>query len=261
MIEEKPKWAFKVYRKKSWEIAKSGLYPVVIEWSYGMKQTHALSITVRPEQWNKTFQRLNAGTGPNVHPNALKYNKELDRLATDINSIIDDFHRRNVPFVNDMILEKLLHPVSKMKVYEYICYQMENFENVEAFGRADNLKELLEYLQKFDDKLEKRMFPEINLDYIKRFVNKQKEASRKLGGISNNLRCLRRILNLAIGEGVGSPETYPFSNKYGTMIGKETFSIEKELSSITRKRYVPKSFLVKFRDFIFPNRAHARLSF
>ena len=259
MVANKKKWAFKVYQKKSWAIVDSpGFYPVVIEWSYGSKQTHALSLSVKPEQWNKSFQRLNVEKGSDIHPQAVKYNEELDRLAANINEIVDYFEKRHIPFVNAMILEKLLHPVSKMKVREYIVLQKDNCESIGAFGRADNFIELLEYLDKFDKDFAKRSFPEIDLAYVKKFVNKQLASGRKTGGISVNVRCLRRVLNLAISDQVGSMETYPFSNKYGTMVGKETYNIEKELEGRTRKRYIPKRFLVKFQHYIFLNRAHAR---
>jgi len=58
--------------------------------------------------------------------------------------------------------------------------------------------------------------------------------------ISIYLRSLRTLLNEAIKDDVGCPQTYPFSNKFG---GKRVFSISKELNHRTRKRYIPLKYL------------------
>ena len=135
---------------------------------------------------------------------------------------------------------------------------MEQLEKQERFGHARTFSELLYYLGRFDKSLDKKLFADINYDYVKKFVQHQLKNGRKKGGISVNVRSLRTILNSAIQDNVGSPETYPFSNRYGTMTGKKIFSVDKELKTKTRKRFIPKKYLLQFYNFDFKIPAHQR---
>lgn len=248
MTKHRNNWAFKVWRKKSWEMA-NGYYPVTIVINYGRQQTYNLPMSAQPTQWNNDFERYDV-TIPvsQQHPDAIQNNKWLDRITTELDDIIDDFIKRKVPFTGSMVLDKFLIPINKMTFKQYAEHYINQLREAKIWGTAKTFVEMLDYLMKFDPKLNTRWFPDITTEYIKKFVKKQLENNppRKKGGISNNVRCIRRILNLAISDGIGSPETYPFSNRYGTANGRELFSISKELRSQSRKRYIPKKYLIDF---------------
>lgn len=65
-------------------------------------------------------------------------------------------------------------------------------------------------------------------------------------------------MNKVIKDGVGSPETYPFSFQYGTYTGKEIFKIIALTKDKTRIRFIPEEFLRKFYEYEFSSIPHIR---
>lgn len=157
-----------------------------------------------------------------------------------------------------MIIERLFVEKKTTKFKSYVQQLIEELEKQERFGHARTFSELLYYLEKFDKSLDKRMFADINYEYVRKYVQEQLKNGRKKGGISVNVRSLRTVLNTAIQDNVGSPETYPFSNRYGTMAGKKIFSVDKELKTKTRKRFIPKKYLLQFYNYHFKTPAYTR---
>ena len=82
---------------------------------------------------------------------------------------------------------------------------------------------------KYDDKIEERLFPEIDIKYVNAF----NVALEKDGCCGNTrkyyMKTLRAVLNKAIKEKEASVSTYPFGNG-----GFEISKLEEE----TRKRYL-----------------------
>lgn len=90
----------------------------------------------------------------------------------------------------------------------------QEYQSKGAYQSANIILDALKSLKRYDSNLEKKMFQDINREYI----DKYKNFCRNSWGNSDNtisirLRAIRRILNLAIDNGVGSPETYPFTRK------------------------------------------------
>lgn len=216
-----------------------------------------LDLMALPEQWDKEFERYNL-KGVNSHSDVMQYNAYLNALATNLEETISDFNRRKIPFTNTMLIERLFVVEKTTKLKTYILQLVEQLEKQERFGHALTFIELLKYLEKFDKSLDKRLFADVNYNYVVKFVQYQLQNGRKKGGISVNVRSLRTVLNTAIQDNVGSPGTYPFSNRYGTMTGKKIFSIDKELKTKTRKRFIPKKYLLQFYNYQFKTPAHSR---
>lgn len=253
----KKKWSFKLLQTQD-RIREDGscLIALVLRFCQQRSIT-TLDLMTLPEQWDKEFERYNL-KGKNSHLDALKCNAYLNSLATDLEETISDFNKRKIPFTNTMLIEHLFIVEKATKLKSYIQQFIEQLEKEERFGHAETFMNLLDYLEKFDKSLDKRLFADINYDYIKNFVQHLLKKGRKKGGISVSVRALRTILNTAIQENVGSPETYPFSNRYGTMTGKKIFSITKELKTKTRKRFIPDSYLIQFYHFNFDVTAYRR---
>lgn len=184
-------------------------------------------ISAHPQHWCADFERFTV-TGSKSHPNALQFNTYLDSLVARIGEITSDYIRRKIPFTDSMHAKQLFVDTKTTKLKEYIKDFIENLESQECFGHATTFKCLLLYLEKFDKSLDRRLFADVNYDYVCKFVQSQLKNGQKKAGISINIRALRTILNSAIEDNVGSPGTYPFSNRYGTMTGKKIFNVTRQ---------------------------------
>lgn len=132
------------------------------------------------------------------HPVTLRFNAYLNSLATDLKETVSDFTKRKIPFTNTMIIERLFVEKKTTKFKNYVQQFIEQLEKQERFGHASTFSELLDYLEKFDKSLDKRLFADINYNYVVKFVNYQLQNGRKKGGVSVNVRALRTDLNAAI---------------------------------------------------------------
>ena len=255
--QAKKKWSFKLLKTQD-RIRNDGSCPIALVLRfYKQRSITTLGLMALPEQWDKDFERYIL-KGKSCHPDALKCNTYLNSLETELEEMISDFNKRKIPFTNTMLIEHLFVVAKTTKLKSYIQQFIELLEKQERFGHAETFTNLLDYLEKFDKSLDKRLFANVNYDYVKNFVQHQLNNKRKKGGISVNIRALRTILNTAIQDNVGSPETYPFSNRYGTMTGKKIFSITKELKTKTRKRFIPDNYLNQFYHFKFNIPAYTR---
>ncbi|MDL2208906.1 site-specific integrase [Parabacteroides sp. OttesenSCG-928-J18] len=193
-----------------------------------------------------------------LHPDRMKNNLYLDRKSNELNDIIDDFERRKVPYTANMVKERLFTVISSASVEKYLVSQIGMLKESNRHGTARTYEDLHFYLKKYDPNFSKKVFPEIDYNFVNNFYLTQLESGRERGGIGVNLRALRTLLNDAIKDNVGSPETYPFSNQYGTRTGKNTFSLSTMVKTVTRKRYIPHEYLIKFYNYEFDSTPHRR---
>lgn len=256
-IPNKKGWSFKLMTAENRK-RKDFTFPIGLILNFcGQRKLITLDISAKPKQWSTDFERY-ITSGSQSHLEALKCNAYLNSLSADLEETVSDFTKRKIPFTNTLIIEHLFVEKKTTKFKSYVQQFIEQLEKQERFGHARTFSELLYYLDRFDKSLDKRLFPDINYDYVSKYVQHQLKNGRKKGGISVNVRSLRTILNTAIQDNIGSPETYPFSNRYGTMTGKKIFSVDKELKTKTRKRFIPKKFLLQFYNYQFATPAHSR---
>lgn len=256
-IPNKKGWSFILMTAENRK-RKDSTFPIGLILNFcGQRKLITLDISAKPKQWSMDFERF-ITTGSQPHPDALKCNAYLNSLSADLEEAVSDFTKRKIPFTNTMIIERLFVEKKTTKFKSYVQQFIEQLEKQERFGHARTFSELLYYLERFDKSLDKRLFPDINYDYVSKYVQHQLKNGRKKGGISVNVRSLRTVLNTAIQDNIGSPETYPFSNRYGTMTCKKIFSVDKELKTKRRKRFIPKKYLLQFYNYQFTTPAHAR---
>lgn len=230
-----------------------------------------------PEQWDNLRQRyIDDQTAKDIirekgiqgnlkkqflqslHPERIANNIILDNRTIELRQIIEDFERRKIPFTNTMLKERLFVKASAFSVESYLLSYIDKLKLEKRYGTANTFEDLRICLIKFDASFQKRIFPDIDYKYVSLFFENQKDIGRKVGGIGVNLRALRSLLNNAIKDNVGSPETYPFSNQYGTRTGKETFNLASKVKTITRKRFIPVNLLQKFYSYEFESIPHMR---
>lgn len=219
------KWRFMLVKNADRK-RKDGTYPIAIEFKFTGRNvwTQEQLITL-PQYWNSVTERVEVK--PKRNPEGILINVELDYFSTKINDIVKEYRDKNLTITNSIIISKLELKVKAETVESYIIEHIRKLQDNNKIGSAIIFAEMLNYFKKFDEKFDKKMFADIDYDYIVSFVQDQLKITRqggprKKGGISVNVRSLRTILNLAIGEGVGCPETYPFSYRYGP---RQKFSV------------------------------------
>lgn len=125
--------------------------------------------------------------------------------------------------------EEFLGMSKQGKVYDYFMRQVENLKATRHIGNAKVYERTLHMLAKYDDKIEERLFSELDVKYINRF-NLEMEKDGCCGNTRKYyLKTLRAVVNKAIKEREASSNTYPF--------GKGGFEIGK-LAEETAKRYL-----------------------
>lgn len=266
-------FSFKLYQKRI-----DGSYAVSLVLRFNKQRTIvSLPFYAKPEQWNekrgryidddeaKDYIRENNLQSKarkdyieTLHPERFANNIYIDNKAAEIRDIISDFERRKVPFTNEMIREKLFLSITSSSISDYLKVHIGRLKDSDEYNTAKTFEDLFDCLKRFDSYFHKRLFADINYKYVLDFYNEQKKLGRKDNGIRVNLSALRSLLNKAIKEGVGSPETYPFSYQYGTYTGKEIFNITALTKEKTRKRFIPEEYLKKFYDFEFSSIPHIR---
>ena len=258
-IQNNKKWRFFLVKHADRK-REDGSFPIAIELKFtGRKVWTQEQLTTLPQYWNKDIERVEVK--PKKNPQGVLVNVELDYFATKINDIVKEYRDKNLLLTNEIVVSKLELKVKGETVEGYSIEHIRKLKENAKIGSAIIFAEMLTYFQKYDKNFSKRMFAEINYDYIMSFVTTQLDVAReggprKKGGISVNVRSMRTILNSAITDGVGCPETYPFSNIYG--VKSKIFCITKELKSKPRKRSVPKNYLKQLYDHEFSNKALQR---
>ena len=266
-------YSFKLYRG----VSNNGLTVSLVLRINGQRIIKSFPFAATIEQWDETTQRyIDDDLARNIirekklqgeerksflaqlHPDRKANNAFLHKTTGQLNHIIDDFEVRKIPYTANMIIEKLFVSVKSSSVEKFLLSEIEDLKGSNRFGTARTYEDLHKSLSKYDPNLGKKLFPDIDYNYVFNFFQNQIALGREKGGIAVNLRALRSLLNDAIKANMGSPETYPFSNQYGTRTGQDTFSISTMTKNVTRKRYIPKELLLKFYNFEFQSIPHRR---
>ena len=267
------KFSFKLYRQLTDES-----YAISLVLRYNKKRfMYSLPLTVFSEQWDEIRERyidenivkeiirernLKDAEKRNIlrslHLDAQVNNIYLERKTIELRDIIDDFDRRKVPFTNEMIIDKLFTTISSSKTESYLLEHIKKMKNEKRFNTAKTFEDLHVCLLKYDKSFGKRSLPEIDYNYVNGYFNFFKDEGRQVGGIGVNLRALRTLLNEAIKDNVGSAETYPFSNQYGTRAGKDRLCLSKKVKVTTRKKFIPIEYLEQFYNTEFISISHQR---
>ena len=186
-----------------------------------------LQLSAMKGQWDEQASRFKKDK--RVNPNYENYNALLNRYEVRKDEILRKFMEERVHWTLNQFEKEFLGMSKQGKVYDFFLTQIENLKATNHHGNAKAYERTLHVMGKYDDKIEERLFPEIDIKYVNAF----NVALEKDGCCGNTrkyyMKTLRAVLNKAIKEKEASVSTYPFGNG-----GFEISKLEEE----TRKRYL-----------------------
>lgn len=217
---------------------KDGSYPVCLRVAKGNKVKYInLGLSAMQHQWNIESQRFKKDK--RINPEHEKQNSLLNVYDERVSNILREFAECRIDWTLNQFEEKFVGQARKGKLCDYVRRQINLLNSTNHFGCARTFSMMLSTLQKYDKKLEERLFSEIDYAY----VCKLNAAMEKDGLCGNSrrshLRALRTAINKAIKDKEAPASTYPF--------GKEGFSVD-GLAETTSKRYLLKEDLDKLKN-------------
>lgn len=209
------------------------------------RKVMALGIYAEPHQWNDKLEMFVTDKRvPKLHPDRIYLNEWLTQKKSEILRIIADFDANKIDWTLNQFEQEFFHYSNKGNVKEFFENLIQIYKDTNHIGNANCYSRTLHVLELFDEKLSERVFPEIDVKYVKSFdVFLQKRECR---GNTRKFyfKTLRAVLNKAIQDGEASETTYPF--------GKGGFSIS-SLEEETTKRYLPHDSMLKLKTTVMDN--------
>ncbi len=199
-------------------------------------------ISANPEQWDAAQGRFVCSK--KLAPKYVEYNKHLSELEARVISIFREYEMHNIDWTLNQFEDAFLNRASKGKVKEYFESLITTLKGTNHFGNAECYSRTMHMLELFDNKFGSKVFPEIDIKYVKAF-----DVFLQKRGCTGNTRkfyfkALRACMNKAIQDKEAPESTYPF-RKGGFNIS----SLEEE----TAKRYLPSDYMEKLKTTIMEN--------
>ena len=101
----------------------------------------------------------------------------------------------------------------KVNVKDYFEKLILTYKDTNHIGNATCYNRTLHMLELFDDKFSERVFPEIDIKYVKAFDVFLQKRECKGNTRKFYFKALRAVLNKAIQDGEASESTYPFGKE------------------------------------------------
>ena len=209
------------------------------------RKVMALGIYAEPHQWNDKLEMFVTDKRvPKLHPNRIYLNEWLTQKKSEILRIIADFDANKVDWTLNQFEQEFFHYSNKGNVKEFFENLIQTYKDTNHIGNANCYSRTLHVLELFDEKLPERVFPEIDIKYVKSFDVFLQKRECKGNTRKFYFKTLRAVLNKAIQDGEASETTYPF--------GKGGFSIS-ALEEETAKRYLPHDSMMKLKTTVMDN--------
>lgn len=139
-------------------------------------------------------------------------NEALSEMLKRAKAILDRYNAGHISWTMDMFREEFQNKPKRNTFLDYANDIIKTeYRDKGHYKQADILEDAINSLSKFDPHLNKRLFQDINAAYIGKYVDHCKSSGNKPNTISIRLRAIRRTLNLAIRDGIGCKDSYPFS--------------------------------------------------
>ena len=205
----------------------------------------ALGIYAEPHQWNDKLEMFVTDKRvPKLHPDRIYLNEWLTQKKSEILRIIADFDSNKIDWTLNQFEQEFFHYSNKGNVKEFFENLIQTYKDTNHIGNANCYSRTLHVLELFDEKLSERVFPEIDIKYVKSFDVFLQKRECKGNTRKFYFKTLRAVLNKAIQDGEASETTYPF--------GKGGFSIS-SLEEETTKRYLPHDSMFKLKTTVMDN--------
>lgn len=211
------------------------------------RKVMALGIYAEPHQWNDKLEMFVTDKRvPKLHPDRIYLNEWLTQKKSEILRIIADFDANKIDWTLNQFEQEFFHYSNKgnVNVKEFFENLIQTYKDTNHIGNANCYSRTLHVLELFDEKLPERVFPEIDIKYVKSFDVFLQKRECKGNTRKFYFKTLRAVLNKAIQDGEASETTYPF--------GKGGFSIS-SLEEETTKRYLPHDSMLKLKTTVMDN--------
>ena len=209
------------------------------------RKVMALGIYAEPHQWNDKLEMFVTDKRvPKLHPDRIYLNEWLTQKKSEILRIIADFDANKIDWTLNQFEQEFFHYSNKGNVKEFFENLIQTYKDTNHIGNANCYSRTLHVLELFDEKLPERVFPEIDIKYVKSFDVFLQKRECKGNTRKFYFKTLRAVLNKAIQDGEASETTYPF--------GKGGFSIS-SLEEETTKRYLPHDSMLKLKTTVMDN--------
>lgn len=209
------------------------------------RKVMALGIYAEPHQWNDKLEMFVTDKRvPKLHPDRIYLNEWLTQKKSEILRIIADFDSNKIDWTLNQFEQEFFHYSNKGNVKEFFENLIQTYKDTNHIGNANCYSRTLHVLELFDEKLSERVFPEIDIKYVKSFDVFLQKRECKGNTRKFYFKTLRAVLNKAIQDGEASETTYPF--------GKGGFSIS-SLEEETTKRYLPHDSMFKLKTKVMDN--------
>lgn len=190
-------------------------YPVKLRLTYKGKRKY-YSIDSKSEVYSLDKDSFNKMMNPNLKINNLRFKVndlkdiklKLSNIQTDAKKIID-----NMPVFTFEGFEKMFKSKTGNKdVFSFIQSYIKDLKKEGRINYAVTYQTALKSIKNFNKKKE-FLFNDLTDSFLKRYESYLKTESKSVTTISINMRCLRRVFNLAIKQGIVKTELYPFGDK------------------------------------------------
>lgn len=209
------------------------------------RKVMALGIYAEPHQLNDKLEMFVTDKRvPKLHPDRIYLNEWLTQKKSEILRIIADFDSNKIDWTLNQFEQEFFHYSNKGNVKEFFENLIQTYKDTNHIGNANCYSRTLHVLELFDEKLSERVFPEIDIKYVKSFDVFLQKRECKGNTRKFYFKTLRAVLNKAIQDGEASETTYPF--------GKGGFSIS-SLEEETTKRYLPHDSMFKLKTTVMDN--------
>ena len=120
-----------------------------------------LQLSATKGQWDELASRFKKDK--RVNPNYENYNALLNRYEVRKDEILQKFMEERVNWTLNQFEEEFLGMSKQGKVYDYFMRQVENLKATRHIGNAKVYERTLHMLAKYDDKIEERLFSELDV--------------------------------------------------------------------------------------------------
>ena len=164
--------------------------------------------TCKKEQWDKSKKLLQANK--KLNPEYKTINDAIEQRENRLRNIIQNHINNLIPWSIDKIKGEFYNTIEHTDVISFINHTKTKSNKSEANFLSDLKRDLLEFN---DNKV--LYFNEVDYECTQEFIRFLQYKNCNNTSIGIRLRYLRKVLNLAIKQNIGSTLTYPFSSKYG----------------------------------------------
>lgn len=197
----------------------------------------SLGISILPQFWDFTKNQPKRNC-----PNRDAIIRLIAEKTKQYQEQLIEFKAENKDFTATALIQKVDKPTKRMTVGELFLKQIERLYSTQRIGYALSYKYVYNTLLKFNGHLD-IYFSDIDIPWLKRFEEWQRNEGTSLNTIGIRFRTLRAVYNIAIEQGYVKAEYYPFKN----------YKVSK-LHSVTAKRAITKNNVTAVINYSYKNK-------